>query len=947
MEHIEFAELLAAAADDAAQAVLLKRHADLTGVELARALKDVCSEAWRTDPVRAASAASALTLLTMVSDEPEVSAQAAWTAGYTALTNGQMQQAIVHFDAAETRFKGLGEFNTAAATQVLKLYPLAMLGRYDEALECGLRAREVFLAHGDTFAAGKIEHNLGNIYQRRDRYDEAEKFLRAARKRYVEAADQDKLALLDNSLANALSFQHKFRAAEQLYQQALARAEGAGLIVVQAEIESNLGNFALFQGRYDYALDCLERSRRKYAALGMRHQSAIAEQEMADAYLELNLAPEAAAIYAQVTPTFAELGMRADQARALAHHGRACLLLGHTDAAHTLLAQAHALYAAEGSAVGEATVTLIEAQLYFVKGDYVAAGAAAIRAEDTLAAAGTWGRLLLARWLRGETARMLSQKPEAQRLLEATLRDAELQAAPQIALRCHTSLGALAAAAGDRVGAEDSFKRAASLIEEMRAPLPAEDFRTAFVTDKLAPYVELMRLCLTEGGAARVVGALSYVERARARVLADIMGGAIPVRLQPRDSFEADLLARLDELRGDLNWFYSQINRPPNGERSLSAMAMQSLHEAVRERESTVMQITRQLQLSGQSTLIRVEPIDIAELQRDLGPETALVEYTSLDGELLAFVVTNESVEVVQHLGSEEQVTRALGQLRFQLGALRHGAARMRAHLPDLTLRARHYLGQLYDLLLRPIEELLGNRRLVVVPYRALHYIPFHALYDGRGYVIERCEVCYAPSASVLRQCLAQPRGELHQALLLGVPDAQIPRVRDEITALAPLFPAAVALLDEHATLVALHEQASAADVLHLACHGQFRPDNPLFSSLQLADGWLTVRDASRLNLLNCGLVVLSACETGVSAVAPGDELLGLARGFFSAGAPSLMLSLWAVDDEATAILMTDFYTRLQMGDAPAAALRYAQCKLLQNQPHPFFWSPFMLVGRW
>jgi CHAT domain-containing protein len=170
--------------------------------------------------------------------------------------------------------------------------------------------------------------------------------------------------------------------------------------------------------------------------------------------------------------------------------------------------------------------------------------------------------------------------------------------------------------------------------------------------------------------------------------------------------------------------------------------------------------------------------------------------------------------------------------------------------------------------------------------------------------------------------------------------------VRDEVSALVSLFPEAVALLDDQATLVALRQQAPTADVLHLACHGQFRPDNPLFSSLRLADGWLTVRDAYNLDLPG-GLVTLSACETGMSAVAPGDELIGLARGFLSAGASSLLVSLWTVGDESTAMLMTSFYTRLRAGDGPAAALCQAQRQALEYYPHPFFWSPFVLFGHW
>ncbi len=234
----------------------------------------------------------------------------------------------------------------------------------------------------------------------------------------------------------------------------------------------------------------------------------------------------------------------------------------------------------------------------------------------------------------------------------------------------------------------------------------------------------------------------------------------------------------------------------------------------------------------------------------------------------------------------------------------------------------------------------------MVVPHRALHYVPFHALHDGDSYVVERREVSYAPSAGVLRHCLARPEPEFRRALLLGVADEQTPRVREEIAALAPLFPEADALLDGQATLAALRERAPTADVLHLACHGQFRPDSPLFSSLKLGDGWLTARDAYTLDL-RAGLVTLSACETGVSAVAPGDELIGLVRGFFYAGAPTLLLSLWTVDDEATAELMTDFYTDLRAGSRPAAALRAAQLRQMRARPHPFFWSPFVLTGRW
>ena len=223
--------------------------------------------------------------------------------------------------------------------------------------------------------------------------------------------------------------------------------------------------------------------------------------------------------------------------------------------------------------------------------------------------------------------------------------------------------------------------------------------------------------------------------------------------------------------------------------------------------------------------------------------------------------------------------------------------------------------------------------------------MPFHALYDGAHYLVETREVSAAPSATLLHHCLTAPAPPLRRALLLGLPDDYAPRVADEVAAIAPLFADAVTLLGEDATRTRLQHHAPSADLLHLACHGRFRGDSPFFSALHLADGWMTVRDAYALRL-NCSLVTLSACETGLSALMPGDDLVGLARGFFMAGAPALVVSLWMVDDAATAELMTEFYRALLAGMRPAAALRHAQRTLLASHPHPFYWAPFVLLGR-
>lgn len=945
VDRAELARQLTAA-DDPEKALLLERHVQLVDLQLAYELKDLCYEAWSSEPERAQSAAVVLQTIARRTREPEITALADWTAGLAELIDGQMVRAMERLDAAEYGFLRLNKSHAAAATQVSKLYPLAVLGRYDEAQTCGEQARDVFVAHGDTLAAGRIEQNLGNIAFRRDRYGDAELLYRAARARFATAGAEHLLATADNGIANVLAFQHRFREAAGLYQEALTRAEALGQTVTRAEIESNLGSLWLDQGRYDRALDFLERSRRRYETLGMPHKSTIAEQEMADAYLDLNLVPEASAIYARIVPDLARLEMHAERARALAQHGRARLLLRDFESAALLLREASEQYAAEGNLVGQALVMLTEAELAYAQGDYDAAAAAAERAEGPLVNARRWRQALLARWVRGEAARVRGTYNTAGYFLTSALEDADNESVPQVAYRALTSLGLLLDAEGDRTAAERMLALAVEVIETMGGPLPAEEFRAAFIADKLEPYAELVRLCLEDSTANRAADALDYVERARSRALLDMLGGALQFRHQPRDAFEEALVARLDQLREELNWFYSHANRPPEGDNARDDAAEREIQGVIREREAAIQNVTRQLRQRGGEELARVQPADVSALRRNLAADTALVEYFSLHGELLAFVLTDAGVAVVRGLAREEQIEVAVANFRFQAATLRHGAARVRAHLPQLAARARHHLALLYDWLIRPLEALISRRRLVVVPHRSLHYVPFQALFDGTNYLIASREICYAPSAAILSHCLRLPERPIQRALLLGVADKQTPHVGDEISALANLFPETTLLVGDDATCAALKRLGQNMDVVHLACHGNFRPDNPLFSSLHLADGWLTVRDAYSLQF-DCMLVTLSACETGVSVVAPGDELLGLARGFFSAGAASLLVSLWAVDDETTAATMIDFYGRLCAGDRPAAALRYAQCQALERHEHPFFWSPFVLHGRW
>jgi CHAT domain-containing protein len=133
--------------------------------------------------------------------------------------------------------------------------------------------------------------------------------------------------------------------------------------------------------------------------------------------------------------------------------------------------------------------------------------------------------------------------------------------------------------------------------------------------------------------------------------------------------------------------------------------------------------------------------------------------------------------------------------------------------------------------------------------------------------------------------------------------------------------------------------------IIHIATHGYFRQDNPMFSSIRLGQSHLSLYDLYHLRL-PAELIVLSGCATGMNAVSPGDELIGLVRGLLQAGAQNLVLSLWDVHDASTKDFMLEFYARLQQGFPYDAALQGATIELRRNYPHPYHWAPFILIGK-
>ncbi|HEV7500855.1 MAG TPA: CHAT domain-containing protein, partial [Vicinamibacteria bacterium] len=292
------------------------------------------------------------------------------------------------------------------------------------------------------------------------------------------------------------------------------------------------------------------------------------------------------------------------------------------------------------------------------------------------------------------------------------------------------------------------------------------------------------------------------------------------------------------------------------------------------------------------------------------------------------------------------RVQHALRLLQFQLSWARPGAGEDSPSGRESSVRSTQaHLAELYQELVAPLRARLDAAHLVIVPHDLLHYVPFHALYDGQRHLIDSYSISYAPSATIYALCHRRADATDGSSLVLGVPDPQTPSILDEVRAVAALLPDAELHVGPEASVSVLRERGAHRRFVHIAAHGFFRPDNPMFSGIRLGGSYLTLYDLYSLKL-SADLVTLSACVSGVNVIAAGDEVLGLARGLFRAGAASLLLTLWEVPDQSTAEFMKAFYARVLAAPNRATALREAMIEVRERYPHPIHWAPFLLMGK-
>jgi CHAT domain-containing protein len=530
--------------------------------------------------------------------------------------------------------------------------------------------------------------------------------------------------------------------------------------------------------------------------------------------------------------------------------------------------------------------------------------------------------------------------------------------------RATSRIGDILRRTGKPAEAVPYYQRAIQQIESTRSLLESEEYRQSFFEGELRPYASMMRALLSEG---KQDEAFNYSERARSRVFLDVLGSKVQL-----SRAKSGLLAEERALQERIAAIKARLSGEDEAETDRSGLRKQ-LAEAEGSYSAFLARVRKQDK--EQVTLMSVEPLTLKEVQEFLDPGTTLAEYFVSDRNAFVFVVEKDKLQFVTVELPREKLAGLVKDLRESIFIL--GEKNKFDEASSL----------LHKQLIEPLLVHITGKELIIVPHDVLHYLPFHALVgsDGR-YLIEKYPVYYLSSASLLQFIKEKRKAGGEKVLAFGNPDLGDPEKNLEYAELEAeevknVYPQSTVYVKKDASEEKSKSLSPTYDILHFATHAQLNEDDPLSSAVLLAredkeDGRLEVREIFGMDL-KANLVVLSGCETGLGKLSTGDELVGLTRAFIYAGTPSVVASLWSVDDSSTAQLMASFYRNLKTM-SKVEALRQAQLELIRGEgrsdmlarrgvggigklgeivksesqdrisistSHPYFWAPFILVG--
>jgi len=530
----------------------------------------------------------------------------------------------------------------------------------------------------------------------------------------------------------------------------------------------------------------------------------------------------------------------------------------------------------------------------------------------------------------GDALAGLNRPDEAERVYAEALDLSRGMALRETEWRALYGLARLRIQQDRRESARDLLFQAVEGSEGMRAEIKLEQLRDGFIANKMDVYETLVGLLVDLG---KETEAFEVAERSRARNLIDLLGNQ---RLTLHGAVNQELYDQEKTLEARISEHEALVAQSRNKEeREIYGRGLKQAVDAHRDLMLEIQMKTPQL-----ASIVSVQPLTLAGFRDLLEPGVGILAYYALPEEVLCWRITRDRTDL----------------FRTPVGrkALRENVLDFRRILQNLE--PSDGLSQRLDawLLSAPLSGLEGVKTLGIVPHDALHHLSFAALFDGKEYLADRFPLFSLPSASVLRYTLERRVKEKNpKVLAVGNPDLDnpalnLPFAEREVETIGWNFPEITVLTGKRATEEWVVRHISDFGVIHLASHGEFDPVNPLFSAIKLArgdkdDGDLKTSEVFGLDI-QAGLVVLSACQTGLGRVTTGDDVIGMNRAFLYAGTHAVLSSLWRVSDISTALLIKQFYREYKKENT-ARSLQRAMAHVKQRYPHPGYWGAFVLVG--
>ncbi len=569
---------------------------------------------------------------------------------------------------------------------------------------------------------------------------------------------------------------------------------------------------------------------------------------------------------------------------------------------------------------------------------------------------------------------------------------------PQGVWSAQYRLAQTALSRGQKREAIQHLEAAVEAMETVSGNIKVDLYKTGFLEDKIQVFDELIALL----GPTNPAKAFYYAERRRARAFlessqrAGLRTTAVPDDLRRR---KGEMEARLV---GKQKALLEQFSQPASQRNTGLIQSLLNDLKQIREDHTQLMKTVELDTSSGTPAQKEITPLTASQVQQEvLSPGQVLLEYVVRSRETFLFLVSKQVCKFYRLPVARQELAKQIERLQLPFSQLREGRTDL-LHL-NYDVRLSH---ELYRLLFEPIESAVQpGGEIIVVPDDVLHYLPLECLsrseakgspttglpfaeYRDVDWLVKRFTFVYALSATSLRLRLQQPVSAPRQLLAFGNPSVggarrsdiervvlrgsfktgdqfpefpPLPQAARESTLIGELMSGmlrAKVFLGDQATESEFFKEAPSADYLHFAAHSLIYQEQPYYSALVLApdqhsDGLLQAYEIVNTRLQS-HLVTLSGCETALGKLQRGEGMLGLQRAFLQAGAESVVVSLWSVED-STAHFMEAFYRNIRNGQSLAVALRNAKLQYLQGTlalgsgqrlslSHPFFWAPFVLT---